>query len=412
LNVENWAEIRRLNRSEGMTIKAIARSLGISKNTVRRALRAPEPPKYQRAPTGSAVDVFVPRIKECLRVDPWMPASVVAERVGWERGMSVFRARVAEIRPEFKPADPASRTTYQPGELIQCDLWFPPAPIPLGAGHSDSPPVLVMVSGYSRFLMARMVPTRHAEDLIAGHWALLSGLGAVSRALVWDNEGAVGRWSGGKPRLAGAFEAFRGTLGIRIVLLRPRDPESKGLVERANGYLETSFLPGRSFASPMDFNHQLADWLERANTRHHRRIECRPVDRLGADTAAMLSLPPVAPSLGWAHTVRLPRDHYVRVDSCDYSVDPAAIGRRIEVLADLTHVTARLEGTVVARHERCWAPHQTITDPQHAAKAQAMRRAHQHPAHHTTIEPGQVEIRDLSRYDAMFALDTTADPAA
>ncbi len=410
--MEDWAEIRRLSRSEGMTIKGIARALGISKNTVRRALREAQPPKYVRAPIGSAVDAFVPRIKECLQVDPWMPATVIAERVGWERSITVLRSHVREIRPQFKPADPASRTTYAPGEIMQCDLWFPAARIPLGAGHTDSPPVLVMVSGYSRFLMARMIPTRHAEDLIAGHWQLLSELGAVARMLVWDNEGAVGRWVGGKPQLAGAFQAFRGALGIRVYQARPRDPETKGVVERANGYLETSFLPGRTFASPQDFNHQLAAWLVRANSRHHRRIECRPIDRLAADRAAMLQLPPVAPVLGWHHTVRLPRDHYVRVDSCDYSVDPAAIGRRIEVLADLTHVTARLEGAVVARHERCWAPHQTITDPQHAAKAQAMRRAHLYPAYHTTVEPGQVEIRDLSRYDAMFGLDTTEDAAA
>ena len=410
--MEDWAEIRRLNRSEGMSIKAIARALGISKNTVRRALRAPEPPRYQRAATGSAVDVFVPRIKECLRVDPWMPASVIAERVGWVRGMSVFRARVAEIRPEFKPVDPASRTAYEPGELIQCDLWFPPAPVPLGAGHVGSPPVLVMVSGYSRYLMARMIPTRHAQDLIAGHWDLLAALGAVPRKLVWDNEGAVGRWVSGKPRIAEEFAAFRGVLGIGIVLLRPRDPESKGLVERANGYLETSFLPGRSFASPEDFNGQLSQWLTRANARHHRRIECRPIDRLAADSAAMLPLPPVAPQVGWRHTVRLPRDHYVRVDGCDYSVDPAAIGRRIEVHADLTHVTAYLDGAPVARHRRCWAAHQTLTDPAHAAKAAALRRAHLHPVRGNDPGAGGVEIRDLARYDAMFGLDQDEDPAA
>ena len=408
--MEDWAEIRRLHRSEGMAIKAIARVLGVSKNTVRRALRAPEPPKYVREPRGSAVDAFVPRIRECLTVDPRMPASVIAERVGWQRSITVFRARVREIRPEFVPADPASRTTYEPGELAQCDLWFPPVPVPLGAGHVDSPPVLVMVSGYSRFLMARMIPSRHAADLIAGHWALLCALGAVPRALVWDNEGAVGRWAGGKPVLASEFQAFRGTLGIRVIQNRPRDPESKGLVERANGYLETSFLPGRSFASPHDFNAQLADWLVRANARHHRRIECRPIDRLAADVAAMVPLPPVAPAPGWRSSVRLPRDHYVRVDSCDYSVDPAAVGRRIEVRADLAEVAATLDGQLVARHERCWAPHQTLTDPAHAAAAAAMRRAHLHPVR-PGVDSGGVEIRDLARYDALFGLGQDA-PAA
>src|SRR4030088_3572150 len=121
LNVEDWVEIRRLSRSEGMPIKARARVLGISKHTVRRGVGAPGPPENVRAGTGSAVDEFVSRIKEWLPVDPRMPATVIAERVGWQRSMSVFRASGREIRPQFMPADPASRTTYEPGELAQCD---------------------------------------------------------------------------------------------------------------------------------------------------------------------------------------------------------------------------------------------------------------------------------------------------
>jgi hypothetical protein len=64
-----------------------------------------------------------------------MPTTVIAERIGWERSMTVLKDRVRQIRPEYKPADPASRTTYQPGELAQCDLWFPPARVPVGPGR-------------------------------------------------------------------------------------------------------------------------------------------------------------------------------------------------------------------------------------------------------------------------------------
>jgi transposase len=48
LAVEDWAEIRRLHRAEGMPIKAIGRHLGVSRNAVRRALAAAEPPRYSR----------------------------------------------------------------------------------------------------------------------------------------------------------------------------------------------------------------------------------------------------------------------------------------------------------------------------------------------------------------------------
>jgi transposase len=196
--------------------------------------------------------------------------------------------------------------------------------VPLGAGQVGRPPVLVAVTGYSRTMQALMIPTRTAPDLIAGHWALLNRFGVVPKALVWDNESAVGSWRSGRPKLTAEFEAFRGTLGIRVIQCRPRDLEAKGLVERANKYLETSFLPGRAFTSPADFNSQLSEWLVRANHRQHRALGCRPVDRWAEDRAAMLTLPPVAPLLGWRSSLRLPRDHYVRVGSNDYSVHPTA----------------------------------------------------------------------------------------
>ncbi|NTW41145.1 MAG: IS21 family transposase [Cellulomonadaceae bacterium] len=402
MSVEDWAEIRRLHRVEGMAIKAIARRLGVSRNAVRRALARDAPPKYVRASAGSIVDAVEPQVRELLRAVPDMPATVIAERIGWDRSITVLKDRVRQLRPYYLPVDPATRTTYDPGQRVQCDLWFPPAPVPVGFGHTDSPPVLVMVAGYSRMIFARMIPTRQAEDLIAGHWSVLQQMGGVPAQLVWDNEPAVGSWRAGKPQLADQFTAFRGTLGISVHQCRPRDPEAKGLVERANGYFETSFLPGRTFTGPSDFNTQLTDWLVRANRRHHRSLGCRPAERWAADLAAMLALPPVAPQIGWSTQVRLPRDHYVRLDTCDYSVDPVAVGRKVVVAADLEQVTVRMGTKVVATHPRCWARQQTITDPAHRAAALAMSAA----AAHRPVRPSlqDVEQRDLGDYDAAFGL--------
>ncbi|MCQ4085196.1 IS21 family transposase, partial [Streptomyces sp. RB6PN25] len=321
--VEDWAEIRRLHRAEQMPIRAIARHLGISKNTVKRALAHDRPPKYERPLKGSAVDTVEAEIRELLKQTPTMPATVIAERIGWDRGMTILKDRVRELRPAYLPVDPVSRTTYRPGELAQCDLWFPVVDIPLGYGQSGRPPVLVMVSGYSRVIAARMLPSRRTGDLIDGHWRLLSGWGAVPKMLVWDNEAGVGRG-----RVTGEFAAFAGLLATKIHLYRPRDPEAKGLVERANGFLETSYLPGRHFAGPDDFNTQLGEWLKVANRRQHRTLGARPADRWEADKAGMVALPPVDPPDWWRFSIRLGRDHYVRVDTNDYSVDPAAIGNK------------------------------------------------------------------------------------
>ena len=300
--MQDWAEIRRLHRAEEMPIKVIARRLGISRNAVRRALGRDSPPRYERPAKGSCVDPFEPAIRELLRAYPRMPATVIAQRVGWQRSITVLKDRVRELRPLYLPPDPASRTSYVAGDRVQCDLWFPPVDIPLGHGQVGRPPVLVMAAGYSRMLFAVMIPSRQGPDLLAGHWLLLSEhLGAVPRQLVWDNESAVGSWRAGQPRLTEDFDAFRGVLGCGVHQCRPRDPEAKGIVERGNGYLETSFLPGRTFTSPADFNTQLHQWLLVANQRIVRRIGCAPVTRWEADQAAMLALPPVPPVIGWRH---------------------------------------------------------------------------------------------------------------
>jgi transposase len=295
LSVEDWAEIRRLHRAEGLAIKLIARTLGISRNTVRAAIASDGPPKYERRPAGSVVDAVEPRIRELLAAYPTMPATVIAERIGWDRGLTVLKDRIRELRPAYLPPDPASRTAYPAGEIAQCDFWFPPVSIPAGCGQVRRPaqlPVLTMITGYARWLSAVLVPSRKAEDLFAGWWQLIGALGAVPRALVWDGEGAIGRWRAGRPELTAECQAFRGTLGTKVVVCKPADPEAKGLIERCHDYLEPSFLPGRDFASPADFNAQLGQWLAVVNTRPRRALGCAPADRITADRAAMLALPP------------------------------------------------------------------------------------------------------------------------
>lgn len=396
LGVEDWAEIRRLSRSERLSIKEIARQMGVARNTVRTALRSDMPPAYERETKGSIVDSFEPEIRRLLMATPRMPATVIAERIGWTRSMTVLKERVRELRPLFLPPDPSGRTEYLPGELAQWDLWFPPADVPLEAGQIARPPVIVGICGYSRMMVGRMIPSREAHDILSGNLACLLELGAVPRAGVYDNEGALVSRRGGKANLSDPFQRFRGTLGMKVIVLRPRDPEAKGVVERHNGYLETSFLPGRRFSSPADFNAQLTEWLERANRRIHATLRCRPVERFEEDRAAMMPLPPVLPDTAWHHSLRLGRDHYVRVGTCDYSVHPKVVGRRIEIAATASEVVVTCAGDVVGRHPRSWAKHRTVTDPEHDRARRELIGRHRLVA---TPDPDEVEVRDLSVYD-------------
>jgi transposase len=135
LDVEDWAEIRRLHYADGLSIREISRRVGWPANTVRSAVRSVGLPVFDRKPRPSAVDAVEPEIRELLAEFPRMPATVIAERIGWDRSLTILKDRVRELRPLFVPADPCQRTEYRPGEFAQWDLWFPAVRIPLGRGQ-------------------------------------------------------------------------------------------------------------------------------------------------------------------------------------------------------------------------------------------------------------------------------------
>jgi hypothetical protein len=168
-----------------------------------------------------------------------MPVTVIAKRIGWTGSVTNLRRHVRRVRYGYLLVDPAERLDDRPGDQAQCDLWFPPVKIPLGHGQTGSPPVLVMVDLFSRFITAPMIPSRTTADLLAGHWRFLSGLGAVPGRLVWDNEPGIGRGA----KMTVEAQAFAGSLAIRFVLFKAFDPESKGSWNgRAGIWRPRSFL--------------------------------------------------------------------------------------------------------------------------------------------------------------------------
>ena len=412
--MENWAEIRRLHRSESIPIKEIARKLGIARNTVRAALASDRPPKYERGDRGSLVDAVEIDVRKLLTEYPRMPATVIAERIDWQYSITTLKDRIRKIRPEYASVDPVDRIIYHPGQIAQCDLWFPAPKIPVGHSQLLMLPVLVMTLGFSRMLTATMIPSRQAGDILGGMWHLIHGLGMVPKTLIWDRESAIG----GTGVVTVPAASFAGSLATRIQLAPPRDPEFKGLVERNNGYLETSFLPGRSFVSPADFNAQLADWLPRANHRLVRSTGRRPEEALAADLAAMTALPVSVPPTGLRLRVRLGREYYVRVDSNDYSVDPRCAGRFVDIHATATMVTITREGEVVGTHARSWARRTTVVDPAHLVIAKTLREAFaaerlsRERSSRTHADGHRVVLRALTDYDVLFGGDFTTPASA
>jgi hypothetical protein len=234
--------------------------------------------------------------------------------------------------------------------------------------------------------------SKEAPDLLYGIGRCLTQLGGLPETLVWDREGAL-HAGGGRP--TEPFAALCGELRVGWRILEPHDPQSKGVVERLQGYLETSFEPGRSFAGELDYQEQLDRWFcERANLRFHRTLRCRPADRLAEELELMRPLPEQMPDLERRLVTRIAPDPYVRVDTCD-SLDPRLVGRRVELRISQREILAAAldTGELACCHRRSFARHRTITALEHA---RALRELRGQPA-----EP-EVEQRPLARYDALI----------
>jgi len=215
----------------------------------------------------------------------------------------------------------------------------------------------------------------------------------LPKELVWDRQAGIHGHAG---RPSEAFAAFCGQLKVAWRFCEPADPQAKGAVERLQGYAETNFEPGRRFANDLDFQHQLDAWFVKVNARTHKTLRARPVDRLAEEQRVMASLPEQMPDTARRWVTRVSPDPHLRIDTNDYSLDPALVSRRVEVRVDQRHVRAVVldTGEIACDHTRVFAKHQTITALEHA---RALRNGRQPPAETA------VEVRPLARYDQLIA---------
>jgi transposase len=396
VDVEQWAEIRRMHFVAGLSIKEIARRTGRDRNTVRRALRSSEPPVYRRAPAPSKLDPFKDEVHRLLREDPKLPGQRVRELIeplGYSGSKTILDDYLREVRPLFcPPARVFQRTVYRPGEVCQFDLWEPSAPVAVGHAEQRRGWVVVACLGYSRAGAGALIFSKETPDLLWGIARCLWSLGALPQTLVWDRQAGIHARDG---RPTAEFAALCGLLKVGWRFCEPADPQAKGAVERLQGYLETNFERGRSFANERDYQLQLDAWFERANARTHKTLRCRPVDRLQGEREQMAPLP-AFPDLDRRWTTRVPADPYLRLDTNDYSLDPRLAGRRVEVRVSQTELSAVCldTGELAARHVRSFARHRTITAIEHARILRERRGTRAEPV---------VEQRPLAAYDALIA---------
>jgi transposase len=398
VGVERWAELRREHFVRGVSINELVRRTGLSRNTVRAALRSSVAPKYERAPAGSKLDPFKDEIHRLLKGDAAMTGQRIRELIaplGFDGGKTIVDDYLREVRPFFVMPRTFQRTIYRPGEICQFDLWEPCEEIPVGHGQTRRGWVVVGCLGYSRAGAGALVFSKQIPDLLFGIRRCLWSFGALPQTLVWDRQSGL-HAGGGRPTVD--YAAFCGALRVDWHFCEKGDPQAKGVVERLQDFIERSFEPGRCFANELDYQLQLDAWFEeRANPRIHKTLRCRPVDRLLEERAVMAPLL-AAPDTDRRWALRVPPDPYLRFDTCDYSLDPRLVGRKVEIRVTDREVTAVAldTGEVACRHPRSFAKHRTIPALEHARALKTQREDRRGG------DP-DVEVRSLARYDALIA---------
>ena len=138
VDVEQWAEVRRLFFVRGVSQREIHRRTGLHRDTIRRAINSETAPTYERAPAGSKLDPFKEEIHRLLRADPKLAGQRVRELIaplGFDGGKTIVDDYLRQVRPLFDPPRTFQRTIYRPGEICQFDLWEPAGGIPSGTAR-------------------------------------------------------------------------------------------------------------------------------------------------------------------------------------------------------------------------------------------------------------------------------------
>jgi len=191
----------------GVSIKEIVRRTGRDRNTVRRALRAKQAPRYERRPAASKLDPFKDEIHALLKEDPKLPGQRLRELIeplGYAGSKTILDDYLREVRPLFAPPPRTfQRTVYRPDEVCQFDLWEPSAPVAVGHLQQRRGWVVVACLGYSRAGAGALVFSEETPDLL------------------WASHAVCGRWAPCRRRWSGtARPAFTATTGARAVRSR------------------------------------------------------------------------------------------------------------------------------------------------------------------------------------------------
>jgi transposase len=373
INQRTIFEIHRLAH-EGLSLRKIARALGIARRTAQKYLDEPNPtrPLVKRP---SLLDPFKEEIERLLQIDPTASAVVIRQRLearGFPGGLGILRKHLRQVRAHKAPK-PAIRFETPPGHQCQID-WGHFGALTYG-NTARKLSCLAVVEGHSRLLYLEFTHSQRQEAL---HQCLLNAFHffqGTPRELVHDNMlTAVVERQGPLVRFNDHFLAFLRPFKITPIACNVRQPQEKGKVEKgAIHYIRHNFWPLRTFRDLTDLQSQANAWRDQvANARIHTTTGQRPCERF--DPTAMRPLPALLPDCRDTAQAKVHTDFCVHFDGNTYTVPPWLIGKTLTVKADHHQLTCYFKDKAVATHARCWQRKQRIELPQHREMAHKHHR--------------------------------------
>lgn len=382
ISKEIEAQILRYYHAEQWRIGTIARQLDIHTDVVHRVLAQTGIPRARRAPQPSIVDAYIPWIEDCLQRYPKLPASRLYEMArerGYPGGPDHFRHLIAQYRPRAK-SEAFLRLSTMPGEQAQID-WahFGKQRI----GNAKRPLMaFVMVLSYSRWIFLQFFYGSAMANFLRGHVAAFEACQGVSRVLLYDNlKSAVLERRADVIRFHPDLLSLSAHYGFEPRPVAVARGNEKGRVERAIGYVRTSFWPAREFCDIDDLNEQAREWCHgvAADRRSVKSGELNVRKLFAEEQKFLRPLPDDRFPCQERETVRVGKTPYVRFDLNDYSVPHDCVRRTLTVIASPEQVQVHDGDTIIATHQRSYDRHAQIEDPRHIeALTQEKRAARTH----------------------------------
>jgi len=288
---------------DGMSRRAIARSLDVSRNTIRAVLAAHAkqrqaehsalPPPPPRAPRAKKVDGFEGRVAELFARYPDITAQRVFEILkseGFTGGYTAIKKHVRTVRPPEKPEPSLKTPDYGPGEMAESD-WSPFS-IKLVSGALLDVQAFSYVLIYSPRKYFDLFLSNDLHALMDGHTAAFGRFGGAAQRCTYDSQKPVVlRWEGAQPIYNPRFLAFAAHYEFRPRAVRG-EPNAKPRVERSFWEMVRSFFNARSFHDLDDVRRQLAEWLDTVVDQRSRRREGRTcLERFADEKDKLVPLP-------------------------------------------------------------------------------------------------------------------------